>query len=292
MENQNNITLVTAFLDIGRETWKNNDFKRTPDFYIDSFLTYLNYPYKMVCYIDEKYIGKVLETYEKSVYKNKKFIPINRAWLNKNIHAWSLIENDEVILNSEDFKTFLKKRLPYMYPNGIPEKNVREHLCPENIYPEYNVINHSKIDFIMHAIQNKYIDTYFTGWSDFGYFSTYHLDKGSLPKNILDTNNFDKNKITICLRRKILDEDNDMFFTTLFAYELFIGAFYAGPTHIMERFQKLYHACVVELYKNGISDDDQHVYIRCNLKDPEILNLCIFDGDWPKALTVFQIKET
>jgi hypothetical protein len=144
-DTDNDITLVTAFIDIGRDKWQNQEFKRTTDFYINSFLTYLNYPYKMVCYIDEKYIDKVLEAYRKSPYQNKHFIPINKEWLEKNIHAWRLIENDRQILNSPDFKNFLSKRLNIMYPYGMPETNVREHLCPENIYPEYNVIKHSKI---------------------------------------------------------------------------------------------------------------------------------------------------
>jgi hypothetical protein len=175
-----------------------------------------------------------------------------------------------------------------MYPNGIPETGVREHMCPENIYPEYNVINHSKIDFIVHAIKNKYIDTYYTAWSDFGYFSTYHKDGSPLPINTIDTAKLDMNKITICLRRQIMEQDKDMMFTLLYAYELFIGAFYAGPTHIMEYFQNLYHDCVDEMYGRSVSDDDQHVYIRCHMKNPHVFNLSIHGGDWPKALTVFQ----
>jgi len=285
------ITLVTAFFDIGRQNWKNHDFKRTADFYIDSFLTYLNYPYKMVCYIDDRYINRVLEVYEASKYQNKQFIPINQEWLNNNIHAWNLIENDRQILNSDRYKNFLKGRLPLMYPEGVPETNVREHLCPENIYAEYNIVNHSKIDFIMHAIKNNYINTYFTGWSDFGYFNTYHSDNSPLPTGLIDTTKLDNNKISICLRRRVLEEDKDMFFTLLYAYELFIGAFYAGPTHIMERFQQLYHDCVIEMYKNGVSDDDQHVYIHMYKYDPDIFKLCIFGGDWPKALIVFQKEQ-
>jgi len=288
MDTNDDITIVTAFLDIGRDKWPNSEFKRTTEFYIDSFLNYLNYPYRMVCYIDEKYIDKVLQVYEKSPYQNKKFIPINKEWMNYNIHAWSNLEIDRKILNSDEFKNFLKKRLEIMYPNGLPSENIREHLCPENIYPEYNVINHSKIDFIMHAEKNGFINTYFTAWSDFGYFSTYHSDGSILPRNTIDTNKLDRTKITICLRRKIVENDTDMYFTLLYAYELFIGAFYAGPTHMMEYFQQLYHSCVVELYNNGISDDDQHVHIRCHIKNPQLLDLKVFDGDWPKALTVFQ----
>jgi hypothetical protein len=242
----------------------------------------------MVCYIDDKYIDKILNVYEKSSHKNKVFIPINRQWLDENIYAWTHVEKDRQILNNPHFKNFLARRLNLMYPNGIPETNVRQHLCPENIYPEYNVINHSKIDFIVHAIKNNYINTYFTAWSDFGYFSTYHKDGSELPINTIDTEKLDMNKITICLRRKILEEDKDIMFTLLYAYELFIGAFYAGPTHIMEYFQTLYHDCVNELYENGVSDDDQHVYIRCYVKNPTIFILSIHGGDWPKALTVFQ----
>jgi len=288
MDNNDDITLITAFLDIGRDKWSNNEFKRTTEFYIDSFLIYLNYPYKMVCYIDEKYIDRVLQVYEKSTFQNKKFISINKEWMGNNIHAWLNLEVDRKILNSHEFKKFLKRRLEIIYPDGVPSENVKEHLCPENIYPEYNVINHSKIDFIMHAQKNGFINTYFTAWSDFGYFSTYHSDGSKLPTNVIDTNKLDNMKITICLRRQIIEKDTDMYFTLLLAYELFIGAFYAGPTHLMEYFQQLYHSCVDELYMNGISDDDQHIYIRCHMKNPEIFNLKVFGGDWPKALTVFQ----
>lgn len=287
-DNDNDITLVTAFIDIGRNNWKNNDYKRTTDFYIDSFLKYLTYPYKMVCYIDEKYVDRVLDIYEKSQYKNKQFISINRNWLDSNIHAWKLIENDRIILNSQEFKNTMAYRLNFMYPDGIPETNVKEHLFPENIYPEYNVTNHSKIDFINHAIKNGYISTYFTGWSDFGYFSSFHSDGCSLPTNIIDTSKLNRNKISICLIRDVVDTDRDMISTLIYAYEVFIGSFYAGPTHIMEEFQSLYHDGVIELYKNQISDDDQHIYIRCHIKKPDIFDLHIFNGNWPRALFYFQ----
>ena len=49
-DTDNDITLVTAFIDIGRDKWQNQEFNRTTDFYINSFLTYLNYPYKTACF--------------------------------------------------------------------------------------------------------------------------------------------------------------------------------------------------------------------------------------------------
>jgi hypothetical protein len=288
MAKKNDITLVTAFFDIGRDTWRNPTFQRSADFYVDSFLTYLQYPYKMVCFIDEKYMDKIYTVYEKSIYKNKQFIPINREWLNNNIHAWSNIEKDRQILSSTNFKDFLSKRLEFIYPNGIPDTNVVDYLCPENLYPEYNIVNHSKIDFIMYAINNGLISTEFTGWSDFGYFSTFHKDGTPLPHSTIDTEKLDKHKVAICLRRNIAEKDKDMLFTLLTATELFVGAFYAGPTRIMQEFQELYHNSVNEMYENGVSDDDQHVYIRCHMRNPTFFDMHIFEKEWPKALVYFQ----
>jgi hypothetical protein len=75
----------------------------------------------------------------------------------------------------------------------------------------------------------------------------------------------------------------------LYAFELFIGAFYAGPTKLMIPFQELYHECVTEMLNNYVTDDDQHVYIQCYVKNPEIMHLNIFENqDWPKALIVYQ----
>lgn len=282
------ITLVTAFYDIGRENWEEG-FKRDVSFYIDSFFTYLNYEYKMVCYIDDRFIDKVLEKYAECQYQNKVFIPINRQWLDDNIHAWKNVERDRGIMENEDYKEFMKRRLPLMYPDGIPETNVRNHLCPENVFPEYNVVNHSKIDFIVHAIQNGYINTSFTGWTDFGYFKTYHSDDSPLPHSTIDINKLHPSKLIFNLRRKIVEQDKDVIFTMLYAFELFIGAFYAGPTELMIPFQELYHECVTEMLDQFVTDDDQHVYIQCYVKKPEWMHLNIFENqDWPKALVVYQ----
>ena len=46
-----------------------------------------------------------------------------------------------------------------------------------------------------------------------------------------------------------------------------------------------------ELYNNNISDDDQHVLLRCFLKRPDMFQLFKIGLGWPKALTTFQITE-
>jgi hypothetical protein len=288
LENNDDITLVTAFYDIGRHNWE-GEFKRNISFYIDSFFTYLNYEYKMVCFIDDRYIDKVLEKYTESPYKNKIFIPINRKWLDNTIRAWKNVERDRAIMENEEYKNFMKNRLQLMYPEGIPETNVRNHLCPENVFPEYNVVNHSKIDFIAYAINNGFINTKYTGWTDFGYFKTYHNDDSPLPHSTIDINKLHPTKIIFNLRKSIDERDKDIIYTMFYAFELFIGAFYAGPTDLMLPFQELYHECVTEMLNRHVTDDDQHVYIQCYVKRPDWMHLNIYENqDWPKALVVYQ----
>jgi len=284
----NDITIVTAFFDIGRGSWY-DQFKRDVPFYVSSFLHYLDFPYNIVCYIDDRYIESILEKYKQSPYQNKIFIPINRQWLDENTTAWKKLERDIEIINSDEYKQLLNIRLRYMYPDGIPETNRRNHLEPANEFPEYNVINHSKVDFIVHAISNVFITTPITCWSDFGYFNSQHNgDVSTFPKRTLDPNKFQLNKISFLLRKEVDKNDANIEYTTVFAPDVFTGTFFGGPTYLMFSLQKIYHSCVDEMYGCGISDDDQHVYLRCYLKMPHLFDLHVFRSEeWPKGLVLF-----
>lgn len=285
------ITIVTAFFDIGRQSWQNNEHNRNLQYYTESFLNFLNYPYNMVCYIDDRYIDEIVQYYNNSIYKNKTFIPINQSWLNEYIHAWQQIEWDRRIMNDDKYKNLLKTRLLIMYPNGIPATNVKKHLFPENEYPEYNVVQHSKVDFIAHAIDNKYINTPYTVWCDFGYFKSQCNNLSEFPKNTLDVNLFTENKITFIIRQQINVKFIDMYYMLVHAQDVFTGTFYGGPTKLMHTLQTLYHDCVNELYNNCISDDDQHIYLRCYIKNPNLFDLFLSPTvEWPKGLSIFQKK--
>ena len=47
--------------DIGRHKWIDDEFNRNIDFYTESFLSYLDYDYKMICYIDDRYIDNIIK---------------------------------------------------------------------------------------------------------------------------------------------------------------------------------------------------------------------------------------
>jgi hypothetical protein len=251
------ITLITAFYDIGRENYVL--YNRSIYTYINSFLNYLNIDYKMIVFIDDRYIDIILKYYEKSKYKNKTFIPINEEWLCKNIPSWSLLDKETEIMNSEYFKTLLKERI--------------EIFIPETIYPKYTLINHSKIDFVCYAINNLNVNDYCV-WTDFGYHHSILLNNTNLcPKTLISLNNINTNKLIFFQYNQFNEDDKNIINLTKSGKMIIQGAYFSGNKENLLKLQTLYKECLKELHDNNITDDDQHIYFRCYLKKPELFTL-------------------
>ena len=267
------ITIVSAFFDINRENYV--AYSRTVDAYINSFLRYLDMKYTMVIFIDDRYLHRLLKYYDSCLFKNKIFIPINKEWLCENIYAWKQLERDKSIINSNYYKNFLHERI------------LSGH--PENIYSEYNIVNHSKIDFINYALKNNYIMNDFVCWSDFGYYNSILNNNSELfPTTILDINKFNVEKINVMLYNDITKEDKNILDVAKNGKVTITGTFYGGPCKLMGIFQELYHQSLDELYSHNISDDDQHVLLRCYLKKPDLFELFKEHNRWPRGLNFFQ----
>jgi len=230
----------------------------------------------MIVFIDERYANEILQAYAKSKFQNKRFIVINESWMEQNIYAWRQFEKDNAIMQSEGYKRMVQHRIDRNYP--------------ENVYSKYNLINHSKIDFIHYAIsQNLICNDAIVCWTDFGYFrAILHENPLEYPVTTLDVSKFNRDRITISTRNKIDEMDKDIFYTLTRAPEKISGAFFGGPVRMMSKFQKLYHECLNELYDNNVSDDDQHVYLRCIFRSPELFEVHLLGDDWGKILVHFQ----
>ena len=278
----NDIVYVTAFYNINRGEWKN--FKRTSEYYLDSFKKFITTNKNIIAFIDDRYINDdVLVNYIDNIKKfsnNKtKFIPINMDWLLNNCETWKKNHISEKIMNSDEYKN----KIPYRIANNYPE----------NTYSSYNTVNHCKIDFIKYSIDNDYVNQNdLICWCDFGYYNSIlgsNCDK--YPCAELDLKKFNHNKLNFCLRNKIGPNDLNMDYTLVYAPEIFTGSFFAGSLEKMKELYYLYHSCLDELYNNNISDDDQHVYLRCFIKNPSLFELFLSDSKWPEALTFFQTEK-
>ena len=143
------ICLVSAFLDSGRDKW--SSFNRSIDQYFNNFKPYLKMNHDMVVFMDDKHIEAF-----KLLCKDCNHItviPINREWMQKHIYAYSLLPKETEIMASDYFKNLVKHRLHH----------------PECCKPEYTMMTHSKIDFVVHVTNLVKYDYY--AWTDFGFFS-------------------------------------------------------------------------------------------------------------------------
>jgi hypothetical protein len=266
--------MVSAFFDIDRHKWSAH--ARSAENYVDSFLHYLHVDYKMIVFVDDRYIKRVLAAYAKSPFQNKRFLPIHRKWLSEHIWAWQQLDRATQILQSPEYR-----------------RHVEGRDNPENLYAEYNLINDAKIDFIAYAIRAGLIgQEEFVCWADFGYHWTLHRNNTHnpyFPTKPLDIQRFSRHHINFCVRNRIDPAiHSDPVHILKAAPDLMTGTVFAATSANMLVLQELVHKHITDLHDRNISDDDQHVYLRCVLDRPELFRLYHSPHIWPMALTYFQ----
>jgi len=177
---------------------------------------------------------------------------------NVNTFYKKYLEKDKSIIESE------------MYKNKIPAHRKNN---PEHLYSEYNLINHSKINFINYT-KNKYPDYKFYAWIDFG---SMNYDVINVPKNI--NFNLVPNKITYkCIKEipKIIPDANEM----LSSDDVYLlGSSFIIYKNLVQVFELIYEKKLTEWYENNISDDDQNLVLQIYKEIPELFHK-IYHTEW------------
>jgi len=257
------LCIVSAFLDIDRQNW--STFQRSINQYFMHFIPYTKINHEMIVFMDEKHIDKLQDICKKAPHI--KIIPINREWMQENIHAYQQLPREKEIMESGEFRELVKHRL------GNPE-------CSK---PEYNIMQHAKIDFVCHVINNKLSSADYYAWSDFGYFQ----NPTRIPKFSLDITNFDLDKVNFQAINSFTPEDFNISYTLRNAPERIGGFFYLGNPQQLLKYQELYHQVCKEFHEMGIVDDDQHIMIQCIAKQPSLFKVWNLGG-WHLVYVYFQ----
>ena len=162
------ICFITAYKQLVRK-----DLVFSSKYYIDGFLKLANnIKYNLVVYV-ENHILDQIKTVQHKFNSNIIFINIEDV---EDAYIYKYRDIDTKILQSDEYK------------NMIPD--YRKHL-PEHNDLLYNLINHSKINFIKHA-KTKFSDFQLYSWVDFGRFND---NINNIPAN-LNTDIISKSKIT------------------------------------------------------------------------------------------------
>lgn len=228
------ILFITAFKDIGRSTW--NHWQRSNDEYLGYFHHLAtNIDYTLVVFVDN-----AIETELKRRYtfrSNIVFVDINRV---KTFYD-DYLPTQQSIVNSETYRA------------KIPDERRNN---PEHVFAEYNLINHSKFNFVSYAKkQNPEYDFY--SWIDFGF--TRSKDE-NVPVNI-DTSLLPTDRITYQLDEQPTTriDPNDMLKSNTI---YFMGSSNIIPNSLVEQFEDIYRTKIEELQQMWVVDDDQNVLLQ------------------------------
>lgn len=275
------LTYVTAFLNIGRDSWK--EFSRTNEKYFNDFLPFLDLfeknvekqgnRHRFTVYIDsdlEPKITKTLNDRPKVMDLVKqgiiRLILISDSWMVEHIPIWSRLGKEGDLMSSDEYKAVMKSRLKY----------------PEHSVPKYTMINNAKVDFLQLTSKKVFPESTFFCWVDFGFFSKPE----NIPKSLIDIEKIPRGKILYTTVNLLTKLDSCFFYTLHTAPERIGGFFFCGDYKSIEAYRNLFADTHEEFQRLGYPDDDQHIALRCYYKKPELFELRNFG--WHRALVELQ----
>lgn len=256
------ILFITAFKDLNRETWKL--YSRNKEVYFEKFCNYaLNTKYKTIVYIENDMLNKCLE-----ILKNKNRVESFPEYIIfKDLNLVDTFLNkyestEQTIINSDSYK------------NKIPPSR---KLNPEHIYASYNLINHSKINFVKDAKDN-YPNYEFYSWIDFGI--------NDIPSLNLNLENSLYNKVTYALITKLPNSyiHPDIMLSSEIIF--FAGSQFIVHKNVVDDYKNKYEEILLELQKQNVSDDDQNVVLQIYFKYKDLFNP-IYIGSWFSLFSKF-----
>ena len=254
-----NITIVTAFFDIGRGDWGTDKglpdyLQRTTDTYMERFGYLAELDNQMIIYTSEDQTKTVAKLRKGKEDKTKIIIqhfpdmfPVFREKIER-------IQKDE---------NYLKQ----INPNQIRN--------PEYWSVDYVLVNLLKSHFVNDAINNGYVDNDLVAWLDFGYCRTKETLNGirswSYP--------FNPNKIHFFDFRDYLGQPIQYIIANNLVH--MFGAKIVASKAKWESLQELIFGAFNNLTMANLVDDDQTLMLLAYLYNPEIFELHRIDESDP-----------
>jgi len=240
---ENEIIFTTAFKEINREQW--NCYQVSTGRYIDYFIDLgKTIKYKLIVYLEKEVKDRIFN--KTSFDENIIFCELSEV----NTFFDEFIEKDEEIMNST------------IYQDKVPD--YRKNL-PEHLYSDYNLINHSKINFV-NKTKEQYPDYLYYAWIDFGRMNE-NMD--NIPKN-LNISLLPKDKITYHFvndppTNRVSEEE---MLTSHAVYLL--GSSFVVPNHMVTMFEQLWKEKLIKWQEKYITDDDQNLVLQLYFDNPSM----------------------
>lgn len=251
------ITIVTAFFDIGRGDWTPDKgyphyLQRSTDTYFERFAYMAKLENPMVVFTEPKFKNRILDI---RGHRQTDVIEIESPK-----SPWH--DKIKLIQESESFKKLIDKS---------------QIMNPEYWNTEYVGINWSKSIFVASAYELGYIETKLAAWLDFGYCRSEDTLNGLTEWKY----DFDEEKIHVWSINNLPEKITDIFPNCIINNKVYITgpAIVASEDKWFEFVEKISEA-VDFVTSNGVIDDDQGLMAIICKKYPEEFEIHKLKDDW------------
>ncbi len=257
--NMNEISIVTAFFDIGRGDWTPQKglphyLQRTTDTYFDRFANMAKLDNTIIVYTSEDLADKVWD-----IRKDKE-------------HKTVVITVDFED-QFDEYRSSIRKI--QNNPDYLAKINPSQIKNPEYWSADYVLVNLLKSHFVNHAIGSGTAETDLVAWLDFGYCR----EPSTLNGVTLWQYSFDKEKIHLF---NIKEYDGTSLTDIIANNDVHVtGPMIVASQKMWPELERLVDESFKELISKDLIDDDQTLLLMSSLKEPEKFELHpISADDW------------
>lgn len=247
-----NITIVTAFFDIGRSNWPTNPpyLRRSTDHYFQNFERLLKLENQIIVHT-----SRDLE---------EKFRHYQHSHPNLTVIGW---ENWVGDIWPEFFQPI--ERIQEQLRTWV-----QQPWNPEYWSPEYVIVNMLKSYFVNYSIESNLVKTDLIAWIDFG----YARQDEHVPTNIWNYD-FDSSKVHFFSIKSNCPPHMDLT-SIINSNDVWITGCHivAGKERWKDLLVLVYHSIKI-LLTNNLIDDDQTVLYMAYCQKPELFSIHYIDPD-------------
>lgn len=250
--NMPNISIVTAFYDIGRGDWTPNKgfphyLQRSKDVYLERFSRLLKLKNDITIYTSPDLVDEIQRLCDNSNASKTNII----SWDIFNQYRFTIDKIKEV-QKSHEFQSRVHST---------------QKLNPEYWNSDYVLVTNLKAAFVYDAIARKLPQQNTVAWIDFGYMRS----DDKIPSSMEWNYNFDPDKIHLFNYK---DYDDKPIEDIIYQNDVYI----LGATMVADKqnWWKMHDLMLVnqeKLFKRKIVDDDQGLELMCYLDDPDSFEL-------------------
>jgi protein YibB len=266
------ITIVTAFFDIGRSDWTKpihgrqmpHYIPRSTDTYFGYFENLAKIKNDMIIYTSADLEDRVKDIRSRNAPDAKTIV--------------------KTIDFQETVKSMKPKILSVMQRKEFVDMIIDPHM-PEYWNADYVLVNYMKTDFIVDAFETGLIDTELAAWIDFGYARN---DK-TIPSNGLWKYSFDPAKMHY-FNKQPINLDRPIFDVTRHNDVYIMGCHMVGGRDAWKMNLSLNQMNLSSMLNCGFVDDDQTILLMNYRTVPDKIELHPIDADlngWYVAMLNF-----